>query len=46
MNIDIYLEPKEVNNLRRGGFISLVLDDGIRITVTKDPEDEEDYEEE
>lgn len=41
MYIDIYLEEEEVEHLEGGGFITLLLDGGIRVTVTIDTDDNE-----
>lgn len=44
MMLDIELSVEEVENLNNGGFLVLVLEDGIRVTITKDPNyEEEEY---
>lgn len=49
MYLDIELTPQELARLSKGGFISLCLKDGVRITVTRDTDyknniyKEEDY---
>ena len=36
MMIDIELTEEEMENLSNGGFMTLVLTEGVRVTVTKD----------
>lgn len=42
MKCEIWLNNEEIENLERGGFITLTQPDGLRITITYDrPEYEE-----
>ena len=42
MKCDIWLSNEEIENLERGGFITLTQKNGLRITITYDrPEYEE-----
>lgn len=36
MKLDIWLSNEEVENLERGGFITLTQPDGLRIIITYD----------
>ena len=38
MILDLELTKSELINLKKGGFITLVLPDGIRIVIVKDSE--------
>lgn len=41
MTLDLYLTEREMTNLENGGFITTILADGLRVTVTKENECEE-----
>ena len=41
MQLELYLSADEVERLNTGGFITMILHDGIRITVQKDETDRE-----
>lgn len=40
MIIDLHLDPEEMTRLEAGGFMTLVLPDGVRVVIKKDKEDD------
>lgn len=45
MQIELHLKADEVERLNSGGFITMILHDGIRIIVKKDETDREEIDE-
>lgn len=39
LDIDIELSKEETDRLEQGGFIVVLLDENIRVTITKDEEE-------